>query len=190
MKRKISLLILLVIAMTSVLALASCKRDEWIIVKEATCTESGLRIYNCIHDNSEHQQNEVIPALGHSYGDWLVLEEATLTQEGIKQHTCTRCHHKELASIPIIEPTLNIIIYDGDKILSTVKLLDDGVYKLTVPAKVGYAFEGLPIRTAKNFLWKVQLLIVSVFMPILAYFLLRRLSNCAQGRLTARIKYI
>lgn len=151
MKRKISLLILLVIAMTSVLALASCKRDEWIIVKEATCTESGLRIYNCIHDNSEHQQKEVIPALGHSYGDWLVLEEATLTQEGIKQHTCTRCHHKELASIPIIEPTLNIIIYDGDKILSTVKLLDDGVYKLTVPAKVGYAFEGFTDKDGKEF---------------------------------------
>lgn len=60
---------------------------QWKIVTEATCTTDGLkkRTINGV------EEEEVISALGHNYGDWSVTLNETCTTNGSQQKTCGRC---------------------------------------------------------------------------------------------------
>lgn len=40
--------------------------EEWTIVKEATCTENGLKTKTCLREGCGYVLEEVIPALGHT----------------------------------------------------------------------------------------------------------------------------
>ena len=86
---------------------------EWVVTKEATCTETGLKERTCACGEIEE---EVIPALGHDMGDWsdwTVTVAATTTTVGKKVRTrsCKRtgCNHSETETetIPVIEDTNN-----------------------------------------------------------------------------------
>ena len=76
--------------------------DEWTVVKEATCTEDGLRTKTCLREGCGYVLEEVIPALGHSYGEWYTVTKPTCTETGLKQHDCTRCDHFETEVIPAL----------------------------------------------------------------------------------------
>ena len=76
--------------------------EEWTIVKEATCTETGLKTKTCLREGCGYVLEEVIPALGHSYGDWYVTKAPTCTETGLKQHDCIRCDHFETEVIPAL----------------------------------------------------------------------------------------
>lgn len=58
---------------------------------EATCEEDGYtggsRCENC----GEVYTGEVIPALGHSWGDGEITAEVTCTTDGVKVYTCSTC---------------------------------------------------------------------------------------------------
>ena len=84
------------------------------IIKSATCTESGEKVFNCDCGDIYH---EVIPALGHDFVTDIPDREATCTVFGnTKGYHCTRCDytvsakyiaplgHKETI-IPAVEPT-------------------------------------------------------------------------------------
>lgn len=60
---------------------------DWIVEKEADCTEAGLKYRECACGEREE---EIIPALGHNDGEWIV-KDATCTEDGLKQLVCTRC---------------------------------------------------------------------------------------------------
>lgn len=45
----------------------NCQFGEWLVVKPATCTETGLKQRNCSCGQIEEQ---VIPNTGHNFGDW------------------------------------------------------------------------------------------------------------------------
>lgn len=57
------------------------------VVKEAACTEAGVKRYACACGDS---YTESIPALGHSYIS-KVTQEPTVSAEGVMTYTCTRC---------------------------------------------------------------------------------------------------
>ncbi len=61
---------------------------DWTIIKEATCTESGKRVRECIYGETDTQ---TIAAKGHTFGESTILKEATCTEDGELTHTCKIC---------------------------------------------------------------------------------------------------
>ena len=58
----------------------------------ATCTEPGkTEGKHCSVCNAEIKKGEVIPALGHSWGEWTVTTPASCTATGEETRTCDRC---------------------------------------------------------------------------------------------------
>ena len=62
---------------------------DWVIVKEATCTEEGLRTQTCA--NCGDVKKEVIPKADHTWNEGEVSKQPTCTEDGIKTFTCTVC---------------------------------------------------------------------------------------------------
>lgn len=62
---------------------------EWIIDKEATCTEDGNKHKECTACG-ETLVTEVIPATGHTE-KWVIDEEATCTEDGKRHQICEVC---------------------------------------------------------------------------------------------------
>ena len=59
---------------------------EWVIVTEATCTQTGLQQRYCTGENCESCETEIIATKAHTYDE--VIKEATCTQDGSKSYTC------------------------------------------------------------------------------------------------------
>ena len=72
---------------------------KWVVDKEATCTEAGVRTYTCSCGDS---YTENIPATGHSYVS-KVTKAATTTEEGITTYTCSKCGHSYTQTIAKIK---------------------------------------------------------------------------------------
>ena len=62
---------------------------DWVIVKEATCTEEGLRTQTCA--NCGDVIEEVLPKVDHTWNEGEVSKQPTCTEDGIKTFTCTVC---------------------------------------------------------------------------------------------------
>ena len=69
---------------------SSCTHN-WVAgtVHPATCTEAGYTEYECSLCGAT-KQDDVVAALGHSYGDWTVTTAATCTEAGEKTRVCSR----------------------------------------------------------------------------------------------------
>ncbi len=61
---------------------------EWIEEVEAACTETGLRYHICA--TCTYREDEMIPAIGHSYTAE-VTKTATCTKQGEITYTCEHC---------------------------------------------------------------------------------------------------
>ncbi len=59
------------------------------VVREATCTQTGLREAKCIRCDEKKQTS--IAALGHNFGPESVLRAAGCTYPGLMQSVCLRC---------------------------------------------------------------------------------------------------
>lgn len=64
---------------------------EWVTVKEATCTEEGVRERTC---ECGEKETEVIPMADHTYEE-KVIEKKTCTKDGVIEKTCKVCGKKE-----------------------------------------------------------------------------------------------
>lgn len=63
---------------------------NWIVEKDASCTEDGSRYRVC--SKCGEKDTEAITATGHSYSDELIIvKEATCTEDGIMARVCTVC---------------------------------------------------------------------------------------------------
>ena len=58
--------------------------DDWTIVRDANCTDDGLKIKEC--SRCDYSESEVIPALGHDHT--AVVTEPTCTDGGYTTYTC------------------------------------------------------------------------------------------------------
>ena len=73
--------------------------NDWIITKEATCTETGSKEKTCA--NCGDKITEEIPATGHAWLEWTVVREATEEEEGLETRTCSNDpSHTEERTIP------------------------------------------------------------------------------------------
>ena len=82
----------------------------------ATCTDDGnIEYWQCsicdkyYYDeegiNEIGQEDTIISAIGHTYGDWTITKEATCTESGSKERVCTVCDHKETEEIEALGHT-------------------------------------------------------------------------------------
>ena len=90
---------------------------ELIAEKEATCTEAGTAAhYECStchtlfvdKDGVKTEVTEeelVIAAKGHSYGEWTLTDEPTQTEKGSAKRTCTVCGNEETTVVPVLTDT-------------------------------------------------------------------------------------
>ena len=62
---------------------------DWVIVKEATCTEEGLRTQTCA--NCGDVKKEVLPKVDHTWSEGEVSKQPTCTENGERTFTCTVC---------------------------------------------------------------------------------------------------
>ena len=62
---------------------------EWKVVKEATCTETGLKRRSCTDAGCTVVDELVIPKIAHNYVD--TVTEATCSSEGYTTHKCSSC---------------------------------------------------------------------------------------------------
>ena len=90
------------------------------ILKESTCTESGMERCTCTLCGKEII-NE-IRAPGHSYVE-KVLQSPTFDEEGLKELTCERCGESSTESMPIYTPHVSyrthIQIYGDEAVWKT-----------------------------------------------------------------------
>lgn len=86
--------------------------DDWVIVKEATCTEDGLRTQTC--DVCDDVLEEVIKATGHTFGEWEVTTPATCETEGQEERTCESCKETETRVIKALGHEFVDYTYNND----------------------------------------------------------------------------
>lgn len=78
--------------------------------KDPSCTESGISCaVVCKICGELIKEREVLPALGHEYGEWVELTPPTTEHEGLRERTCSRCGQVEQEALPKLpeetEPT-------------------------------------------------------------------------------------
>ena len=73
----------------SIPATGAHEGGDWKTVKEATCTEDGLKQQLC-KTCPKVMAEETIPAKGHNH-EWKTTKKATCTADGLKQEICSRC---------------------------------------------------------------------------------------------------
>ena len=64
-------------------------REE--VIKEPTCTESGVKRIYCTGADCAEYTTETIPPLGHLEGEWTVETAPSCTETGLEVKKCTRC---------------------------------------------------------------------------------------------------
>ena len=82
----------------------------------ATCTETGLTEgCHCSVCGEVLVAQEVVPALGHDWGDWAVTTNATCTEDGIETRECRRDHsHVETRAIPALGHTAGEAVRENE----------------------------------------------------------------------------
>ena len=109
-------IVALLLAIATLLALPACGKNTAqiqesteIVLTEATdpqtephqhqynitiilpsCTTDGYTTHSCACGDS--YTDEVVPALGHSFGDWVTTLEPTETTTGLEERKCTTCN--------------------------------------------------------------------------------------------------
>ncbi|MBX9033489.1 hypothetical protein [Gordonibacter massiliensis (ex Traore et al. 2017)] len=65
---------------------------------DPACTEDGMVLYACSICGESH--SEVLPALGHDWGDWETARESTEAEPGVERRACGRCGATEERETP------------------------------------------------------------------------------------------
>ena len=73
---------------------------DWVIVKEATCTEEGLRTQTCA--NCGDVKKEVLPKVDHTWNEGEITKQPTCTEDGSRLFTCTVCGDTKTEVIPAL----------------------------------------------------------------------------------------
>ncbi|MDD6021491.1 MAG: InlB B-repeat-containing protein [Oscillospiraceae bacterium] len=82
-----------------------------------TCTQPGYDLYVCTRCGKEEKRN-VVPMLGHDWGDWIITKYPTETESGWQEHVCQRCGETEKQEI--IDGDFYLVTfynYDGTRLM-------------------------------------------------------------------------
>ena len=71
--------------------------EDYVVDKEATCTEAGEKSKHCTNCDAKEDVQE-IPALGHDFIS-KVTKKATCTTDGTLTYTCNRCNETKTETI-------------------------------------------------------------------------------------------
>ena len=105
--------LILVLLLVLTFGLIACEEPhtheygEWVVVKEATEAEEGLKERTCECGEKESEKIEKL-AHTHEYGEWEVVKEATEQEEGLKEKTCS-CGDKQTEKIEKLEHVHNFV---------------------------------------------------------------------------------
>ena len=97
MKKTVTYVSFLLLLIVTLGALLSCGEQhthsfgEWTVVKDASCTNTGLRARYC---TCGEKQEEIIPQTAHSFGEWTLVKAANCTNTGLRARYCT-CGEKQ-----------------------------------------------------------------------------------------------
>ncbi len=72
---------------------------EWVIGKDAACTEDGFMERSC---ECGEVETAPISMRGHTYDEGVVTEQPSCTEEGKKTQTCTECGGTTSAEVPAL----------------------------------------------------------------------------------------
>ena len=64
---------------------------EWIVDREPTCGETGLKHEKCVNCTATRSPNTSIPATGAHQYEWVVDLEPTCAETGLKHEKCKNC---------------------------------------------------------------------------------------------------
>lgn len=79
--------------------------EESLEAVAASCTETGLTAgRKCSVCGEILVAQEVVPALGHDYGEWTVVTEPSYEADGLKTRSCSRCEESEEVVLPMLQP--------------------------------------------------------------------------------------
>ncbi len=97
----------IVCCFTGLVLLVSCggnhthKYNQLEIIRNATCTESGIERVSCSGCKDFYETS--IPALGHTYNQGVITNAATCKETGSKVYTCTVCQNTYTEIVPMTE---------------------------------------------------------------------------------------
>lgn len=113
--------------------------DGGSVTKAATCTQDGVKTYNCTLCGET--KTESIHALGHSFSSFYTTDiGATCTQAGSKSRHCTRCSAKTgVTKIPALGHS-----WDGGMVTKAATCTQDGVKTYTCTRCRGAKTVGIP----------------------------------------------
>lgn len=64
---------------------------EWVVIKEPTCSEEGVKEHTCTVCNIQKATAPISATGKHTEGDWVTTKEPTCVTEGSRQTKCTVC---------------------------------------------------------------------------------------------------
>lgn len=111
-----------------------------VILKQPTCSESGLKAMVCQRPSCDHKEKEVsIPATGeHHWDAGVVTKQPTCIEKGQKTYTCEHCGEKKYEEIGLIEHIWEEIWEKGpDKTVTEVHAFCGGCGKDFGPGPEG-----------------------------------------------------
>ncbi len=74
-------------------------------VVNPTCTTGGYTEHTCTNDGCTlSYRDNLLPALGHTWGEWQTTQDPTATTVGTAERECSVCHEKETKTIPALSP--------------------------------------------------------------------------------------
>ncbi len=101
-------------------------QHNWVLYENpATCTDTGLRVYQCTNCYAWQDDGETIPALGHDYRV-TASQAATCTAPGSDTYTCSRCGDSYTVSTDPLGHT-----WDNGTVTTAATCAADGVRTFT-----------------------------------------------------------
>ena len=107
MKKILTFLLVLTLGLVFVGCGHTHEFGEWVVVKEATEAEEGLKERTCECGEKESQKIDKL-AHTHAFGEWVTVKEATEAEEGLKERTCS-CGEKQTEKIAKLEHVHNYV---------------------------------------------------------------------------------
>ena len=130
---------------------------EETIVKEATCTEEGLKTVKCTEKKCDATEQQTIPKTAHTFGQWKVTKEATWEEVGERTRTCSVCQGTETEEIPSLKESHQHDFSGEETIVKPATCTEEGLKTVKCTEKKCDATEQQTIpKTAHTFgEWKV-----------------------------------